>query len=71
MRRYFDTTDTKSTSNLHKHVKICWTNDIVALADKAKDTKAAQAALANLKDVNISITDVFGRLAKSKVTYSH
>ena len=65
---YLDTSDMKSTSNLHKHAKICWTNDIVAQADKTKDVKAAQAALADLKDVDISITAVFDWLAKSKVT---
>jgi len=68
---YLDTSDAKSTSNLRKHAKICWTDDIVALADKTKDVKAARAALVDLKDVDISITAVFERLAKSKVTYSH
>ena len=43
--RYLDTTDAKSTSNLCKHAEICWTNDVVALADKSKDAKAAQVAL--------------------------
>jgi hypothetical protein len=71
VRRYLDTSDAKSTSNLRKHAKICWTDDIVARADKTKDVKAARAALADLKDVDISITAVFDRLAKSKVTYSH
>ena len=70
VRRYLDTTDAKSTSNLRKHAKMCWTNDVVALADKSKDVKAAQVALADLKNDG-SITAIFERLAKSKVTYSH
>jgi len=71
VRRYLDTSDAKSTSNLRKHAKICWTDEYVALADATKDVKAARAALAELKDVDGSITAVFERLAKSKVTYSH
>ena len=73
VRRYLDTCDAKSTSNLRKHAKICWTDALVALADKTKDVKAARVALAGLKDVDVdgSITAVFERLAKSKVTYSH
>jgi uncharacterized DUF497 family protein len=71
VRRYLDTSDAKSTSNLRKHAKICWSDDIVALADKTKDVGAAREALAGLKNVDASITAVFERVAKSKVTYSH
>ena len=71
MRRYLDTSDAKSTSNLWKHAKTCWTDDIVALADKTTDMKAAREALANLKNVDISITAAFERVTKSKVSYSH
>lgn len=68
---YLDTSNVKSMSNPWKHAKICWTDDVVALADKTKDVKAAQEALANLKNVDISIMAAFERVAKSKVTYSH
>lgn len=73
VRRYLDTSDSKSTSNLRKHAKTCWTDDVVALAvaDKTKDVKAAWEALADLKNVDVSITAAFERIAKSKVTYSH
>jgi hypothetical protein len=71
VHRYLDTSDSKSTSNLRKHAKICWTEDIVALADKTKDVKAAREALGNLKNVDASITAAFQRIAKSKVSYSH
>jgi len=37
MRRYLDTGDAKSTSNLHKHMKICWGEDTVAAADGTKN----------------------------------
>jgi hypothetical protein len=34
VRRYLDTSDAKSTSNLRKHAKICWGEEVVASADK-------------------------------------
>ena len=34
VHRYLDTTNAKLTSNLHKHVKICWGEDVVATADE-------------------------------------
>jgi len=71
VRRYLDTTDARSTSNLRKHAKICWTDEVVAHADATKDVKSAREALAGLKNVDSSITAAFERVAKSKVTYSH
>ena len=69
--RYLDTGDAKSTSNLHKHAKTCWGEDIVGDADKTKDVYAAHEALAKAKSANGSITDVFEWVGKTKVTYSH
>ena len=69
VRRYLDTTDAKSTSNLRKHAKICWGDDTVAVADATKDIHAARQALGKYKDS--SITAAFQRIAKYKVTYSH
>ena len=37
VRRYLDTSDAKSTSNLRKYAKICWGEDAVASADGTKD----------------------------------
>ena len=37
VRRYLDTTDAKSTSNLRKHAKICFGDEEVASADKTRD----------------------------------
>ncbi|KAF8150995.1 hypothetical protein B0H34DRAFT_825183 [Crassisporium funariophilum] len=59
VRCYLDTGDTKSTSNLRKHAKICWEEDIVGDANKTKDVHAACEALAKIKSANGSITDAF------------
>jgi hypothetical protein len=69
VRRYLDTSDAKSTSNLRKHAKICWGEEPVAAADATKDVHAAREALGKFKDS--SITAAFKRVAKSKVTYSY
>jgi hypothetical protein len=37
VRRFLDTSDAKSTSNLRKHTKLCWGADLVEQADEAKD----------------------------------
>jgi hypothetical protein len=71
VRRYLDTGDAKSTSNLRKHAKICWGEEAIAAADNTKDARAAREALGKLKSVNGSITAAFKRVAKSKVTYKH
>ncbi|CAA7268829.1 unnamed protein product [Cyclocybe aegerita] len=71
VRRYLDTGDAKSTSNLRKHAKTCWGEEAVAAADKTKDVNAARATLSTMKDLNGSITAAFERVAKGEVTYSH
>jgi len=69
VRHYLDTSDAKSTSNLHKHAKICWGEEEVTSADKIRDVHAARKALGNSRDG--SITEAFERVAKGTVTYSH
>jgi len=71
VRRYLDTGDAKSTSNLHKYAKIYWGEEAVAAADNTRDVRAAREALEKLNLVDGSITVAFERVAKSKVTYSH
>ncbi|KAF8798677.1 hypothetical protein BYT27DRAFT_7122876 [Phlegmacium glaucopus] len=71
VRRYLDTGDAKSTSNLRKHAKICWGDEAVAAADNTKSIQAAREALENMVSVNSSITEAFKCVAKGKVTYSH
>ncbi|KIM35210.1 hypothetical protein M413DRAFT_79628, partial [Hebeloma cylindrosporum] len=69
VRRYLDTTDAKSTSNLRKHAKICFGDKEVEGADKMGDIHVAREALKNMRDG--SITEAFERVAQCKVTYSH
>ena len=45
VRRYLNTADAKSTSNLRKHAKICWGAEAVAAADATNDISAARAAM--------------------------
>ena len=69
--RYLDTGDAKSTSNLCKHAKICWGEEVVAAADDTRDVCAACKAPGKMESVNLSITAVFEWISKGKVTYSH
>ena len=71
VRRYLDTGDAKSTSNLRKHAKICWGEEAVAAADNTRDVRAAREALGKMKLVDGSIIAAFERVAKGKITYSH
>jgi hypothetical protein len=70
VRRYLDTTDRKSTSNLKRHATVCWGAETVDGALEAKvDISSARTTLDNLKDS--SITAAFKRTGKGKVSYSH
>ena len=69
VRRYLDTSDSKSTGNLRKHAKTCWGVETVAAADETRNYGAALEALTKVKDG--SIMEAFRRIGKGKVTYSH
>ena len=69
VRRYLDTSDAKSTSNLHKHARVCWGVEAVAAADETRNIGDALEALTKCKDG--SKTEVFQQKGKGKVTYSH
>ena len=74
VRRYLDTSDGKSTSNLRRHAKICWGDDIVAGADAAKAHGAAREVVEkSLTIPDRSIAAMFERVkGDGKVTtYSH
>ena len=75
VRRYLDTSDGKSTSNLRRHAKICWGEDAVAGADTAKLHGAAcEIVERSLGMPDQSITAMFECVSKdrnAKVTYSH
>jgi hypothetical protein len=71
VRRYLDTTDAKSTGNLRKHARVCWGDEAVVAADQTRDVRTARDALEKMSTKDGSILEAFGRVAKSKVTYSH
>lgn len=73
VRRYLDTTDGTSTSNLHHHAKICWGEEAVAGADAAKSHGATREIVErSLEMPDGSLTAMFERVkGKGKVTYSH
>ena len=71
VRRFLDTSDAKSTSNLRRHAKMCWSEEAVRAADGTRDVRAARAALRTVTPNNGSITAAFQRLGKGKVVYSH
>ncbi|KAI6004779.1 hypothetical protein EDD15DRAFT_2155499 [Pisolithus albus] len=71
IRRYLDTKDARSTSNMQKHVKSCWGGDVLSAADNAKDANEVQTKIVGSILRNGSITAIFERKGKGKVTYSH
>ena len=72
MNRSFDKADASLTSNLQKHVKVCWGDDVVKAANETKDIKLACGIVTQSGLCNTSITVIF-ECAKGKgaVTYSH
>jgi DNA-binding winged helix-turn-helix (wHTH) protein len=71
VRRYLDTGDAKSMSNLRKHAKLCWGDMVVASADLTRSVQGAREALGKMKSVDSSITEAFQRAGKKNITYSH
>jgi len=73
VRRYLDTADGTSTSNLRRHAKICWGKEAVAAADAAKLHGAAREVVEkSLGMPDGSITAMFERIkGNGIVTYSH
>lgn len=74
VRRYLDTSDGKSTSNLRRHAKLCWGEEAVTSADAVRTHGAArQVVERSLKTRDGSITAMFKRIkgGESNVTYSH
>jgi hypothetical protein len=71
VQQYLDMGDAKSTSNMRRHAKICWGEEMVAAASQTKDIHAARDAMATAKPKDGSITAVYDRIGKEKVTFSH
>jgi hypothetical protein len=69
VRRFLDKKDAGSTSNLHKHAKICWGLDTVKAAMEAQNASEARQILSQSKDGSISAA--FQIKGKGKVMYSH
>ena len=72
VRRYLDTGDVKSTSNLRCHAKVCWGSEAIDAASETKDVYAARDAMAKVTPRDRSLTAVFEHIGKKdRVTYSH
>ena len=69
--RYLDTKDSKSTSSLNRHAKICWGEEIVRQATQAGNIESARRALKDVKLIDGSLMAAFNRMSKGKITYSH
>lgn len=70
IRRFLDKSDAKSTGNMHRHVRICWGEDVVAAIAQAKNITAARDVVKQYT-LNRTITDAFKRTGKGKALYSH
>jgi hypothetical protein len=65
VRRFLDMGDAKSTSNMCKYAKQCWSADVVAAADKANNANEVQlTTVKGLLDPQL-IMAVFERKGKS------
>ena len=66
-----DTKDTRLTSNLHGHAKLCWGTEVISAAGDAKNANEVRTKICPgfLRDG--SITAAFERKGKGKVSYSH
>lgn len=71
VRRYLDKSDKKSTSNLRRHARNCWGDEIVKNADACGSVNLARGALKNVTLKDGSLTAVFERTGKGKISYSH
>jgi hypothetical protein len=69
IRRYLDKGDAKSTSNLHKHAKICWGGETVATINGMGSVDVVRDTMKTHKSG--SILSAFKRKVKGSVTYSH
>ena len=66
---YLDKKDARLTSNLQKHAKSCWGMKAVKDGDHTKEVAEAHDSVLMMKDG--SITEIFKRVTKGKVSYSH
>jgi hypothetical protein len=63
--------DTNSTGNLRKHARLCWGEEALKAAEEAKDVNDARELVVKSILKSGSITALFERKNKKKVTYSN
>jgi hypothetical protein len=71
VRRFLDTKDKASTKTLRVHAINCWGQENVDGSENAADIKSARDALKGAELRDGSITAIFERTGKGKMTYSH
>ena len=72
VRRYLDKADQNSTSNMHKHAKNCWGEEMVSKALEAKGELSINDVCKSLSQAKLhdgSITASFERRGKGSVTF--
>jgi hypothetical protein len=68
---YLDKTDNNSMGNLCKHVKTCWGPEVLTAAENAGSVYEVRNKVVKALNQSGSITAVFERTGKGKVTYSN
>ncbi|KAG0703263.1 hypothetical protein DFH29DRAFT_803739 [Suillus ampliporus] len=71
IRHFLDKKNARSTGNMRKHVKSCWGEEILSVADDTKDAKEVRTKIVGSILKNGTITASFERKGKGKLTYSH
>jgi hypothetical protein len=69
VRRFLDTGDAKSTGNMRKHAKKCWSAEVIALADRAKN--ANEVRLTTEKAMPSSVWDGTHPVIAAKIFICH
>ena len=72
VRRYLDKADRGSTSNMHKHAKNCWGEEIVSKALETKNDLTINEVRRSLSKAKIqdgTITAMFERQGKESVSF--
>ena len=73
VRHYLDKADQNLTSNMHKHAKNCWGDEVVSNALETKGALSIEEvcnSLSKAKLLDGSITASFERKGKGSVTFS-
>jgi hypothetical protein len=69
--QYLDTKDKALTGNLIKHAWSCWGEEAWIAASNCKDVNEVRESVTKSMAKTGSVTAIFKRLGKGKVTYSH